>query len=310
MNQPKVNILLATYNGSKYLKKQLDSLLAQTYSNITIYIRDDCSTDDTVAFLKEYIAQNKSEKQIILLDNQNTNLRPPTSFYQILKECTPADYYAFCDQDDYWYPEKIEWAVQELEKHPSKDTLPLVYYSAYDYYTDKGEFIRHSPLQKEHPVLHDVLYYTPASGFLLVFNEQSRKRFFLDVDPGTEMHDRWLIRCCTCFGDIIYDKRYTATHIRHADAVTAEDSSNKNLLISFIKREIFGTAENEAKEHIAYFYRTFSSLLSSKDKQLLELFSGRNSFLKQCKKFFYPHRLRARLAGDIALRILFFIWKI
>ena len=310
MNQPKVNILLATYNGCKHLKKQLDSLIAQTYPNITIYIRDDCSSDNTVNYLKHYIAQNKSDKEIILLDNQNTNLRPPTSFYQILKECDKADYYAFCDQDDYWYPQKIEWAVAKLEQHPSKDTLPLVYYSAYDYYTDNGEFIRHSPLQKEHPRLHDVLYYTPASGFLLVFNEHARQQFFLSINPGTEMHDRWLIRCCACFGDIIYDKRYTATNIRHADAVTAEDSTNKNLLISFIKQEIFGDAENKAKEHIAYFYYTFASRLSTDDQKLLKLFTDKNSFIRQCKKLFYPHRLRSRLLGDIALRFLFFIWKI
>ena len=48
MSQPKVNILLATYNGEKFLKTQLDSLIEQTYENIDIYIRDDCSTDNTV----------------------------------------------------------------------------------------------------------------------------------------------------------------------------------------------------------------------------------------------------------------------
>ena len=55
MSQPKVNILLATYNGEKFLKTQLDSLIEQTYENIDIYIRDDCSTDNTVEFIKNYI---------------------------------------------------------------------------------------------------------------------------------------------------------------------------------------------------------------------------------------------------------------
>lgn len=83
---PHVNILLATYNGSKYLKEQLDSLLAQSYPNITIYIRDDGSTDDTIAILKKYIADSSSSRKIILLDNQGKNLRCPGSFYEILRD--------------------------------------------------------------------------------------------------------------------------------------------------------------------------------------------------------------------------------
>ena len=61
---PKVNILLAVYNGEKHLKKQLDSLCAQTYDNIDIYIRDDGSTDDSVAFIKKYMGNNESNKNI------------------------------------------------------------------------------------------------------------------------------------------------------------------------------------------------------------------------------------------------------
>lgn len=52
--KPKVNVLMATYNGEKYLRRQLDSLLAQTYDNIDIYVRDDGSKDHTVELLKEY----------------------------------------------------------------------------------------------------------------------------------------------------------------------------------------------------------------------------------------------------------------
>ena len=94
MSQPKVNILLATYNGEKFLKTQLDSLIEQTYENIDIYVRDDCSTDNTVEFIKNYIESNKSGKRIILLENNGVNLRPPKSFYQIARECEPAEYFA------------------------------------------------------------------------------------------------------------------------------------------------------------------------------------------------------------------------
>ena len=66
--EPRVNILLATYNGEKYLKKQLDSLIEQTYKNIDIYIRDDGSTDNTVQLIQEYVASCPEGKKIIFLE--------------------------------------------------------------------------------------------------------------------------------------------------------------------------------------------------------------------------------------------------
>lgn len=306
---PSVNILLATYNGSKYLTEQLDSLLAQTYPNITIYVRDDGSTDDTISILEDYIAKSISDKQIVLLENNGINLRCPGSFYEILRECAPADYYAFCDQDDIWYPDKIKWAVEKLEAQ-QKSNEPCVYFSAYEYYTDTGEFLRHSPVQKEHTQLTDVLYYTPASGFVIVFNETARQQLILGVDPGTELHDRWLLRGAACFGTILYDHRSSATHIRHSEAVTAEDSSDSSLLRSFFKNEIGGTAMTDSKEYLKHFAEVFADRLSVSDRKTLELFTAPNSFFRQLRKLFYPKRLRARLAGEIAIRILFLIGKI
>ncbi len=303
-NTSSVNILLATYNGEKYIKKQLDSLLSQTYPNITIYIRDDGSKDNTMNILKDYIAKN-----ILLLENGGTNLGCPMSFYQILKECASADYYAFCDQDDIWYPDKIKWAVEKLDKK-SQTNKPCVYFSAYEYYTDTGEFLRQSPSQKKHITLTDVLYYTPASGFVLVFNETARQELILNINPGKELHDRWLLRGAACFGNIIYDARCSAAHIRHADAVTAEDSGNYNLIQSFLKNEIGGTAMTDSKEHLKYFQHTFQYRFTKAEQKTLSLFTAPNSLKRQIQKLFYPKRLRARIAGEIAIRILFFIGKI
>lgn len=306
---PSVHILLASYNGGKYIREQLDSLLAQTYPNISIYIRDDGSTDNTVSIIQDYIAGNTSSKKIVLLENGGVNLGCPASFYQILKECPPADYYAFCDQDDIWYPDKIKRAVKKLASVPQPER-PCVYFCGYEYYTDTGEFLRHSPPQKASVSLTDVLYYTPASGFVIVFNETARQELILQVDPGRELHDRWLLRGAACFGTIISDPRRLATHIRHSDAVTAEDSSDSNLLYSFLKNEIGGTAMTDSKEDLAYFQNVFRHKLSASQQKTLSLFTAKNSFLRQIQKLFYPRRLRARLAGELAIRILFLIGKI
>lgn len=306
---PKVNIILAAYNGKKHLQKQLDSLLAQTYDNIDIYIRDDGSTDGTVEFLKTYAQNNNGEKKILLLEDDGKNLKCPGSFYEIIRRCEKADYYSLCDQDDYWYPEKVSWAVERLEQEDKNEVL--VYYSGCDYQTFDGTFIRKSPPQKPRIQLEDTLYYTPGSGFTIVFNERARQELILNHTPGPELHDRWLLRGAACFGKAIYDERSTAAHIRHEEAVTAGDSDNKNLIMNFIQNELCGEDAQNDKAALKYFYRVFHEELSSRECRLLELFStDKKTAGIWFRKVFYGKRLRRRLPGEIALRILFFLGRI
>ena len=310
MNErPTVNILLATYNGKKHLKKQLDSLVNQTYEKIDIYIRDDGSTDGTVEFIKEYIEKNTSSKNFYIIDSKGVNLRCPGSFYEIARECKPAKYYSFCDQDDEWYPEKIEWAVERLEQEDANQVL--VYYTACDYKFVDGTFIRKSPMQSEHLELREVLYYTPGSGFTMLFNEAARQKLILEPELGPELHDRWIIRGGACFGKVIYEERSTAAHIRHEEAVTAGDSDDKSLIKQFIENELKGDEPVKDRQALVHFYNCFKDEITPEQQKLLKLFvDDARSPITWFKKVCYPKRLRKRLAGEIALRMLFFIGKI
>lgn len=107
----KIAILMSTYNGEKYLSMQLDSLVNQTMSeNITLYIRDDGSNDNTVKIIKSYVNKIK----IILYTEDNVG--PAKSFWNLLNKRINADYILFCDQDDVWDAEKTERSIVELEK--------------------------------------------------------------------------------------------------------------------------------------------------------------------------------------------------
>lgn len=98
---------MATYNGESFLRKQIDSLLAQTYKDIEIIACDDCSADNTVSILKQY-------SQIKLLQNEK-NMGFVKTFEKLLKEAK-GDYIALCDQDDIWIPEKIEILANNIGK--------------------------------------------------------------------------------------------------------------------------------------------------------------------------------------------------
>src|SRR5205085_8699781 len=101
-----ITILLATYNGEKYIDEQLQSLLNQTYTNWHLIIRDDNSTDGTPAILASY--QQQYPEKITIMPNKGANLGSVLNFNALLTFAHNAHYIMFCDQDDQWLPDKIE----------------------------------------------------------------------------------------------------------------------------------------------------------------------------------------------------------
>lgn len=98
-----ISIAMATYNGEKYLRRQLDSIISQTYQDIEVIIVDDASTDDTVAILEEYIKKNAN----IRLFRNFHNLGIVKTFERALSLCK-GEYIALSDQDDVWFSNKLE----------------------------------------------------------------------------------------------------------------------------------------------------------------------------------------------------------
>ena len=104
-----VCICVATYNGEKYLKEQLDSLLNQTYENINIIVQDDCSSDKTMEILQNY------QHKITIYKNEK-NLGYIKNFESLIKKAN-GDLIALCDQDDIWQKDKIEILVNQIKEY-------------------------------------------------------------------------------------------------------------------------------------------------------------------------------------------------
>lgn len=119
----KTAVLMATYNGQSFITEQLDSIRHQTLRPDYVLMRDDCSTDDTVKLVKDYISKYKLEGWSIQTNETNLNWR--INFRELLKDCLSleVDYVFFSDQDDTWYPDKNEIQVSHMEKNPSIDVL-------------------------------------------------------------------------------------------------------------------------------------------------------------------------------------------
>lgn len=110
MKEEIVDILLPTYNGEKYLREQIDSILNQTYKNIRIIISDDCSKDRTSEILKQY--EEKDERVKVYIQEQNLGVVKNIEF---LLNKVESKLYMLSDQDDVWLPEKVEKSVEKLK---------------------------------------------------------------------------------------------------------------------------------------------------------------------------------------------------
>ncbi|AXQ20983.1 glycosyltransferase family 2 protein [Acinetobacter wuhouensis] len=111
MTKPLVSIALATYNGEKFLKQQMDSLLAQDYPNLEIVISDDCSTDGTWEILQNYALK---DNRIKLLPREEKNIGYINNFIKVFMACR-GEFISPCDQDDIWHVDKTSRLVSEID---------------------------------------------------------------------------------------------------------------------------------------------------------------------------------------------------
>lgn len=108
-----IDILLATYNGEEYLRQQIDSIICQSYTNWRLIIRDDSSSDGTLAIIKDYV--KRYPNKIILVDENTPNLGSSKSFIRLL-DFVSNDYFMFTDQDDVWLPNKVELSIRKMHE--------------------------------------------------------------------------------------------------------------------------------------------------------------------------------------------------
>ncbi|MBR4145092.1 MAG: glycosyltransferase, partial [Lachnospiraceae bacterium] len=111
-----IAVLLCTYNGEKYLCTQLDSILKQKDVNVTLFVRDDGSSDETCNILNRYKTQYPDK--VILVENVNKNLGPGLGFmklfFKVFKEYKRFSFYAFADQDDIWLDNKLYEGIKKI----------------------------------------------------------------------------------------------------------------------------------------------------------------------------------------------------
>ena len=214
----KVVVLLSTYNGETYLVEQLESLSAQCNVDVEIIVRDDGSTDKTVDILNEW--QSKGA----LKWYTGNNLGSACSFMDLLYNAPDADYYAFCDQDDVWFHDKLQRAVKML-KEKGDENVPTLYFSAQTLVDSDKNIIGYN-IPERLFTFGESLLRNPASGCTMVFGREFRNLIVRERPDYVYMHDMWLYMVCLSVGGVpLFDPTPSMLYRQHSNNVVGCNQS-------------------------------------------------------------------------------------
>jgi glycosyltransferase involved in cell wall biosynthesis len=207
-----IAIFLATFNGQKFLKRQLDSISSQEGVTWTLWVSDDGSQDDTRTILNEYLTFWGEAKLKIFQGPCQGFVK--NFFSLLLQPEAEADYFAFCDQDDIWHPRKLVTAVRHIKQHNEKYVL---YGGKTRLIDESGNYLGYSPAFSKATSFENALVQSIMGGNTMVFNKAVKDLLThacQDVDVIT--HDWWAYQIVTaCGGRVIYDPTPQVDYRQH-----------------------------------------------------------------------------------------------
>lgn len=213
-----IAIIMATYNGEKFLREQIDSILANSYKDYEIHICDDGSTDDTESIALAYHEQYPNK---IYFHKNEKNLRVIKNFLVNTKK-VEAQYYMFCDQDDFWLPYKIEHTIEFMKKtEAGNQNIPTVVFG--DAKMVDGDLVEYHPsfqrlnnLDTSKLDLCHLAMENKLIGCTVMFNRALWE--YIDNFPEKiKMHDWWIALIGASFGKVAYLDEPLLLYRQHGD---------------------------------------------------------------------------------------------
>lgn len=262
----RVNVLLTTYNGSKFLSEQLQSIDAQTLPVSRITARDDGSSDETNLMMEKWAA---GRANVLLL--HGARLGVTNNFLTVLANPdADSDYFAFCDQDDVWLPDKMERAVAALGRYRPDE--PAMYCSRVEYVDENLKHLGYSRVPK-HIAFANALVENIATGCTMVLTGRARDLICERLAQRARLHDWWCYLAISAFGRVIYDVRPNVKYRQHPNNVVGATSSKWD---QFHRRLAhFLNQESDARllsDQALEFKRCFGDLLSEQNRKILDRF--------------------------------------
>lgn len=224
----KVKILLSSYNGQAYINEQIESIRNQSFQDWQLLIRDDGSTDGTVAIIEDYCRRD-SRIHFINSDDR-TNCGVIESFYHLLKH-EEADYYFFSDQDDVWLENKLAICLDRAKEE--KTETPILVYTDLKVVDENLKVINESMIRSQshhaNTELVQELTENTVTGGTMMINHALAQTWHADSLDNIIMHDWYLALLAAALGKLIYIDQPTQLYRQHGNNVLGARTWRKRM---------------------------------------------------------------------------------
>lgn len=241
-----VAILLSTFNGGKFIEDQLRSICSQDFHDWTLYVRDDCSSDETLTILNRY---SKADNRIVIFqDNKPVNLGSCRSYMLLLEYCYNCGshrFFSFCDQDDIWEQNKLSEMISVYDLLSGKEKkLPLGVYSSFILIDSNSNIMKVASNSLSIPNdIYDsrnfgnLMFSNFFYGFALAINREAA-RIAIQRCNNLAMHDWWVVIVILAFGGkiLMVDKALTRYRQHPLNIIGYSNKGVSHILKSVIKR--------------------------------------------------------------------------
>lgn len=305
-----IAILLSTYNGSVYLKQQLDSLFRQNYNDFEVFVRDDGSSDATLRILKAYDVK-------VLPDSHNVGaMRSFESLLSFAVMYSTAKYFMFCDQDDVWYENKAEKTLLKVQTMEEKyGDVPLLVHTDLEVVDETLNTIAPSMWKYEYTLpeknsFNRLLVQNTVTGCTVIINRTLANKC-LKMPNGAIMHDWWMALVASQFGKVGYIEETTIKYRQHSkNSIGAKGykGSTWRHILSLIKGLMIRDQSYIKGMQINFdqaraFLDMFQEELDERSKALLVDFTtlGERSFLRQRIVIYKYQLLKQGLLRNLVL---------
>ncbi|HFI0715423.1 TPA: glycosyltransferase family 2 protein [Streptococcus suis] len=265
----KVNILMSTYNGQQFLAEQIRSIQDQTYTDWTLLVRDDGSSDRTREILQDFASQ---DSRIRLIDVEETeNLGVIKSFHRLV-HYDQADYYFFSDQDDVWLPDKLAVSLQEAQSYPTDQ--PLMVYMDLTVVDQDLQVMTESMIRSQshhaNTKLVQELTENTVTGGVSMINHSLASLWTKTED--IIMHDWYLALLASAFGQLVFIDKAGELYRQHADNVLGARTLSKRLKKWIRPHVLFRVYWDLIKNSQKQASLLLELPLSPSDRELVEAF--------------------------------------
>lgn len=299
----RVAVIMSTYNGEKYIKEQIDSILRQTGIEVELFIRDDGSEDETVDIIKKY---EKQQDNVHIEVGTNIGFRQ--SFMQRLLGVEGFEFYAFSDQDDFWEKDKLHQGCLKLQE--IKSNIPAVYYSNLKVADENLNVYRTTKLQKRKQSLESLTMRRSIAGCTMIFNKclwQKIANVGITNNMLKRGHDSFIMSLCYAIGGtVVCDTNAYIIYRQHS----LNTSGSSHGVVQRVKKEWNGLMKKKGNEPIIArsLLKNWGKEIKPEEEKILQLVASSDaSFLSRVKIFFSRRFVTGNLILTIAgkLKALF-----